>query len=110
MQINETVFQKIFVIIEEQFLGKTYPDLETQLAIIQDFRAEKFIPDYLAIRTLSMWTGINSRDIIIMLVGLANILRVMDENNIDELFVGPFRIVRFWIDELKKNLFVITAY
>jgi len=53
-----------------------------------------FIPDYLSLRFLARHSGLNSRDVLSVLVGLYNLLNSAKKDLIDEIYLGAFKVKR----------------
>jgi len=61
---------------------------------LQETSTGLFIPDYLSIRFLARFSGLNSRDVLSVLVGLYNLLNSAKKDLIDEIYLGAFKVKR----------------
>lgn len=61
---------------------------------IREEESLEFVPDFVALRYLVKKTGLMPDDCLILLVSLANLLRLCDLHNYEEVYVGPFKFVK----------------
>lgn len=80
---------------------KSYPPLEYQ---IEREDMLDFVPDFVALRYLVQKSSLLPDDVLILLVTLANLLRLCDIHGYKEVFIGPFRLIK------GKTQWVITSY
>jgi len=72
--------------------------------------AERFIPDYFALRYLEKEAILDRASIARLAIALSNLLRLATENDVDDIHFMSLRIRKVYSEALQKYFFVITDY
>jgi hypothetical protein len=92
-------------------IGKQY----TYSEILEKFRdlsqvVDNFLPDWYTLRFLQKESILDRASIARVAVSLSNLFRLAVENEIDEIHLVSLRIRKMFIEEINKDIFIITDY
>jgi hypothetical protein len=92
-------------------LGKQY----TYSEILNKFRdlsqiVDNFLPDWYTLRYLQKESILDRASIARVAVALSNLFRLAVDNEIDEIHLVTLRIRKMFIEEINKDVFIITDY
>jgi hypothetical protein len=71
---------------------------------------DNFLPDWYTLRYLQKESILDRASVARVAVALSNLLRLAVENEINEIHYVTLRIRKFHVEELNKDIFVITDY
>jgi hypothetical protein len=106
------VFKFKIKILDELFKqGKQYTYNEL-IVKFQDLTqiVDNFLPDWHSLRYLQKESILDRASVARVAVALSNLLRLAVENEIDEIHLVTLRIRKIFIEEVNKDIFVITDY
>lgn len=108
----QDVFKFKIKILDELFKqGKQYTYNEL-IVKFQDLSkiVDNFLPDWYTLRYLQKESILDRASVARVAVSLSNLLRLAVENEIDEIHFVTLRIRKIFIEEVNKDIFVITDY
>jgi hypothetical protein len=71
---------------------------------------DNFLPDWYTLRYLQKESILDRASVARVAIALSNLLRLAVENEIDEIHYVTLRIRKIFIEEVNKDVFVITDY
>jgi hypothetical protein len=108
----QDVFKFKIKISDELFKqGKQYTYNEL-IVKFQDLSqvVDNFLPDWYSLRYLQKESILDRASVARVAVALSNLFRLAVENEIDEIHLVTLRIRKIFIEEVNKDIFVITDY
>jgi hypothetical protein len=107
---DQIEYASVFVLVD-CLAGYRY-SYEELLHIFEDITkpAGNFLPDYYTLRYLEKEAILDRGSIAMLAVALSNLLRLANENDIDDIHFVSLRLRRIYSQALNKYFYVITEY
>jgi hypothetical protein len=111
VRLSDQTILKIKISDEFFRKGKQY----TYSEIIIKYRdlsqiVDNFLPDWHTLRYLQKESILDRASIARVAVALSNLFRLAVDNEIDEIHLVTLRIRKMFIEEINKNVFIVTDY
>lgn len=111
IDLTDLFIRTIKIIDEFCRPGKQY----TYSEILDKFRdlttvVDNFLPDWYTLRYIQKESILDRASVARVAIALSNLLRLAVENDIDEIHFVSLRIRKLYVEEVNKDLFVITDY